>query len=283
MSHEILGLAEVGADEVGATLGPKAQRVAGAVDDDVAAMAADPLHDLGVELLGHLARQRAGKHDETGALGEVVGLLEELLDLRRGHDRTVLDDLRLPHRRRVDDHRRGPRLAGDVREVVEDVLALQTLRYLLPGEAADEPGDDDGIAEALERSRDVDALAARERQALTGAVAMPGLEVGHRERLVDGGVRCDRDDQGSPSRCCFIAEKPAHRAAPARSAPSIAPRCRLDTARVQGYVSKASRRRRSSLGEAPVHIEAVARKRPETPTGRTGITEPRSCPKRLRL
>ncbi|HDY69661.1 MAG TPA: hypothetical protein ENH54_01840 [Actinobacteria bacterium] len=39
---------------------------------------------------------------------------------------------------------------------------------------------------------------------------------------------------------------------------------------------------RDPLGEAPAHIQAVARKGPKTPTGRTGIIELRFCPRRLR-
>ena len=64
---------------------------------------------------------------------------------------------------------------------------------------------------------------------------------------------------------------------PPRQAPtSLTPQARR--AYVSGRITAAD----SSLGEAPARIEAVARKRPETPTGRTGITGPRSYPKRLR-
>ena len=65
------------------------------------------------------------------------------------------------HGRGVDDGRGGTRLAADVHEVVEDVLALQALDDLLAGAAADEAGDDHRLAERLERAGDVDALAAR--------------------------------------------------------------------------------------------------------------------------
>ena len=56
------------------------------------------------------------------------------------------------------------------------------------------PGRDHGLAERLQRARDVDALAARHRALFDGAVAAPEPEVRHRERLVDRRVERDRDD-----------------------------------------------------------------------------------------
>ena len=169
-------------------------------------------------------------------------------------------------------------------EVAEDVLALQPLDDLLAGAAADEAGDDHRLIEYLESAGDVDTFAARERETLAGPVAEARLEVGHGERLVDRGVGCDGDDHVAvPSRLLPFAQKPAHRVAPASCAAQYSTSHRLDTAGMQGYVSGASSTAHSSLGEAPAHIEAVARKRPETPTGRTGTTGSRFCPKRLRL
>ena len=51
-----------------------------------------------------------------------------------------------------------------------------------------------GWLEGLERAGDVHALAAREREALAGAMAEADLEVGDGQRLVDGGVGRDGDD-----------------------------------------------------------------------------------------
>ena len=56
-----------------------------------------------------------------------------------------------------------------------------------------------GVAERLEHARDVDALAARHRRLLDGAVAAPEPEVRHRQRLVDGRVERDGDDHAAPA------------------------------------------------------------------------------------
>ena len=54
-----------------------------------------------------------------------------------------------------------------------------------------------GCAERLEHARDVDALAARHRRLLDGAVAAAEPEVRHRERLVDRRVERDGDDHAA--------------------------------------------------------------------------------------
>ena len=51
-----------------------------------------------------------------------------------------------------------------------------------------------GRLEALQRARDVDALAARRGQAGARPVPMPELEVRHRQRAIDCGVEGDGDD-----------------------------------------------------------------------------------------
>ena len=60
--------------------------------------------------------------------------------------------------------------------------------------AADEAGRDDGHAEPLERARDDDPLAARERQLLARPVPLPALEVRHGQDPVERRVHRDGDD-----------------------------------------------------------------------------------------
>ena len=133
----------------------------------------------------------------------------------------------------------GTRLAADVHEIVEHVLALHALDDLLPGAAAHEARGDHRLAERLEGAGDVDPFAARQRETLAGAMLEAGLEVGHRERLVDGGVGCDGDDHVGVPGAMFsaFAQKPAHY--PRRPHPrrSIPPARGLDTVRAPGYVS----------------------------------------------
>ena len=100
---------------------------------------------------------------------------------------------------RVDHGGRGPRLAGDADEVVEDRLRRQLLDDSRPRSPARQPRRDDGYVEELERARDVDALAAGERQHLTRAVAIADLEHGHRERAVERRVDRDGDDHVTSS------------------------------------------------------------------------------------
>ena len=176
-------------------------------------MLADALQRRGVEILRHLARQRAGEHDEARALGEVLDLLQQGLGLRLRDHRPVLDDLGLRHGGGVDHRGGSTRLPADVHEVAQDVLALQALDDELPRAPAHEAGDDHGLAQGLERPGDVDALAARQREALGGAVAEPGLEVGNGECLVDRGVGRDGDDHARPP--VTFAQKPAPGTAPA--------------------------------------------------------------------
>src|SRR4029079_810295 len=60
--------------------------------------------------------------------------------------------------------------------------------------AADQPGRDDGDSESLQRTRDVDALAAGERDAVARAMPLPPLEVRNGQCPVDRRVECASDD-----------------------------------------------------------------------------------------
>ena len=79
---------------------------------------------------------------------------------------------------RVDDHRGRARLVPDAHEVVEDRLRRQLLDDARPGASADEAGSDDRNVERLQRARDVDSLAAGERQAGARAVPWPRWKFG---------------------------------------------------------------------------------------------------------
>ena len=92
---------------------------------------------------------------------EVEQLVAEQLDLLRGDRRAALVDLGLLAGGRVDHRRVRARLLADAHEVVEDRLLGELLDDARAGRAAGEAGGDHGLAERLERARDVDALAAR--------------------------------------------------------------------------------------------------------------------------
>ena len=77
---------------------------------------------------------------------------------------------------------------GDAYEVVEDRLGSELLDDPRARPAAGEAGRDDGDVEALQRARDVDALATRERQHVARAVAEADLEDRNGERAVERGV-----------------------------------------------------------------------------------------------
>ena len=82
---------------------------------------------------------------------------------------------------------------------IDSSVSCSTIR--VPVGPPAKPGRDHGLAERLERARDVDALAAGHRALLDGAVAAPEPEVRHRERLVDRRVEGDGDDHAMPVRC----------------------------------------------------------------------------------
>ena len=75
--------------------------------------------------------------------------------------RPALVDLGLLARGRVDDREVRARVAGDLDEVVEDLLGVEQLADPGAGRPGGEAGRDHRLAEALQRPGDVDALAAR--------------------------------------------------------------------------------------------------------------------------
>ncbi len=149
---------------------------------------------LGVEVVGDVARQRAGEDHELGSLREVVDLLEQHLQLLGLDRRPPLVDLGVRPARRVDDRGRRPRFALDPDEVVEDRLLGQPLDDAHAGLAPGEARRDDRHAERLECTGDIDPLAARKRQPVARAVALATLEVRDGDRAVDRRVEGDGDD-----------------------------------------------------------------------------------------
>ena len=175
---------------------PLPQRLALRVEDDAGAEPRHLAHGVRVEALVDAARQRAGEHDRRRAPGEVAELVEQDLELVAGDLRAPLVDLGVGARGRVDDGRRRARLVADPDEVVEDRLLRQLLDDPRARAAAGEPGRDDRHVEPLQRPRDVDALAAGEREHAARPVPVPELEDRDGQRAVERGVEGDGDDHG---------------------------------------------------------------------------------------
>ena len=171
VADELLGLELVRRDQVG--LGPhrQSQRLAVGVDHRRHAEPAHLADQRRVDVLLDPAREAAGEHADARALGQVEQLLAEQLELLRRDGRTTLVDLGVQPGGRVEHDRVGPRLVVDADEVVEDRLVAERLDDPRAGGAAGKPGGDHRLPELLDRAGDVDALAARHRGLIDGAVA----------------------------------------------------------------------------------------------------------------
>ena len=121
---------------------------------------------LGVEGLVDAARQRARRTRRSRRRGRGSGASRAASRAPRSHLRPPLVDLGVRARGRVDDRGRRARLVADADEVVEDRLGGQLLDDARARPAAGEAGGDDRHVEPLQRARDVDPLAAGERQRL---------------------------------------------------------------------------------------------------------------------
>src|SRR5581483_4938501 len=196
LPRERLGLHLIRRDEERLRLDRQSQRLAVGVEHDRHVAARKLATGLGVEVVVDVAREGAGEDDELRVLRQVPELFAQHLELFRPDCWSPLVDLRVRASRRVDDGRRRARLALDAYEVIEDRLRRQLLDDARARRAADEPGRDDGDPEGFQRARDIDALAARERDARARPVTLPALEVRHGERPVDRRVECDGDDHG---------------------------------------------------------------------------------------
>ena len=128
----------------------------------------------------------------------------------------------------------------DADEVVEDRLGGQLLDDPRPGPSAREAGRDDGHLEDLQRPRDVDPLAACEREHLARAMAEPDLEDGDGQRAVERRVRRHRDDHVTIShrfRTVCVAYHCAFAQSPASATDSAATRFDDATSRLPSYTS----------------------------------------------
>src|SRR5215211_415439 len=193
VADESLRLGHVRRDELRLRLDREAERLAVGVDDH-GEPTAEVADELRVEAVVDRARQRPGEHEHGRTLRQVVELPPEHLELLGRHLRSPLVDLRVGVRDRVEDCERGPRLARDADEVVQDPLPGQVLEDLCPVRPPGQAGADNGHAETLERAGDVDPLAARAREPVARAVAVADAEVGDRQRPVHRGVERDRDN-----------------------------------------------------------------------------------------
>src|SRR5581483_4721515 len=109
-----------------------------------------------------------------------------------------------------------------------------------PGHAAGEARSDDRDAERLQRPRDVDPLAACERQPGARAVPLPPLEVRHGDRAVDCRVEGDGDDhRKNASTWCTVrvAYQPIRPIAPGRATLRAATSARLPSRRSPAQTS----------------------------------------------
>ena len=167
-------------------------------------------------------------------------LLDERLELACCHLRPPLVDLRVRSRRGIDDRGRGTRLGSDPHEVVEDRLRGELLDDPRPRAPAREPGRDHRHVEDLQSPRDVDALAAREREDVARAVAEADLEHGHRQRPVERGVGRNGDDHDTISQRLLIVRVAYHRAfakKPGSSTAEAVARFEEATSRFPSYTS----------------------------------------------
>ena len=210
LADERLGLSLVRRDEERLGLDPEPQRLALRVEHGRNVATRELARRLGVEVVVHVSRQRPGKDDDLRALRQVQELLVQDLELLGGNGGPPLVDLGVRAARRVDDRGRRPRLVVDAHEVVEHGLARQLLDDPRTGRTADESGRDHRHAELLQCARDIDALAAGERQACTRTVTLSALEVRDGQRPIDGCIESDGDDHGVKIWTRWWAERPAY-------------------------------------------------------------------------
>src|SRR5262249_31766899 len=121
-------------------------------------------------------------------------LVAEQLDLSLGHLGPAFVDLGLLPAGRIEHGGVRARLIADAHEVVEDRLFGELLDDVRARGPAGEAGRNHGLAQRLQRARDVDALAPGRGALLDRAMTPAKTEVRYRERLVDRRVKRDRDD-----------------------------------------------------------------------------------------
>jgi len=162
MSDQLLGSEHIGRHDV--RLGPHRQPkgLAVGVDDSRHAGLAQLADQSRVDIAVDAARQRPREHADLRAAGEIQELVAEQLDLVLGDARTALVDLGVLAARRVEHRRVRAHSRGCVRSR-STPTPRSDLRRFACRPATREAGCDHGLAERLQRSRDVDALATRQR------------------------------------------------------------------------------------------------------------------------
>ena len=118
----------------------------------------------------------------------------ELPELRRADLGSVLVDLRLGPAHRVYDGRRGPRVSLYLDQVEGYGRGRQAVADRVAVAPADEARSENRYAKGPQTAGDVYALAARKRDALGRAVAVPEGQAGDDQRAVYGGVQGDGRD-----------------------------------------------------------------------------------------
>ena len=277
LPDELLGLALVRRDEERAGLDRETQRLALRVEDDPDVPAGEVAHGVRVERRRDLARKRSGEDDEVRAAREVVELLDEHLELaaRRPRVPHSLISVCVPAV--------GSTTAVDVRDSaairtksLRIASAVSSSMIRVPVRPAREPGRDDRHLEDLQRTRDVDPLAAREREHLARAVAEADLEHGHRERPVERGVRRHRDDHVTISqafRTVCVAYHRAFAKKPASATDAAVTRFDDATSRLPSYTSTRPTICAFRTGSA----SASARRRARRAASRCGWCSRSSC------
>ena len=194
MAHELLRLEHIRGDHIRFRSHRLAQGLPVGVDDRDHIEALEVSDQGRIEVWVHIARKRPGEHHDRGPTRQVEELVSKQFHLACRDGRSAFVDLRLLARRRVE--HRGVRagLIADAHEVVQDRLLRELLDDMRPRCPARKPGRDHGLSERLERTCDVDALAARHRALIDGSVTAPESKVRNGERLVDRRVERDRDD-----------------------------------------------------------------------------------------
>ncbi len=100
----------------------------------------------------------------------------------------------------IDDSEVGAGLAAGMNEIAKDASLQQGVLYKLSQASGSEAGRHALTPKFLQDARDVDALTARIDAAVLDAVGVAQCEVLQFERLVDGRIEGNGDDQGSSGR-----------------------------------------------------------------------------------
>src|SRR5262245_60540717 len=135
------------------------QRVPAAVEQCGDTGAMRDLDQLAIKIGVYSRRQAPRQRDRSVLCDDRPEQLLELRDLFLGHRLALLVDLGERVLLGVEDRQAGARLTIHVDERCLDPLAAQASLDILAAEAAGPAGDDRGLAQAFQTTRDVGALA----------------------------------------------------------------------------------------------------------------------------